>query len=109
MLPRLLKQLAAVVLGSLLYFFVLMPHLPPAARHEPFRLDWGLIVDAWLCLVVYGLIELSPRLRKRSPSELQLPATSYTATHKKIGEPLGSPVRSSSSAVRLTTASGCFP
>ncbi len=61
MLPRLLKRLAAVVLGSLLYFFVLMPHLPPAARHQPFRLDWGLLVDAWVCLVLYGLLELATR------------------------------------------------
>jgi hypothetical protein len=35
-----------------------MPHLPPAARHEPYRLDWGLLIDAWICLVLYGLIEL---------------------------------------------------
>jgi hypothetical protein len=58
MLPRLLKQSAAVVLGSLLYFFVLIQHLPPAARHQAFRLDWGLVVNAWICLVLYGLIEL---------------------------------------------------
>ncbi len=64
MLPRLLKQLAAVVIGSVLYFFVLMPHLPPAARHEPFRLDWGLLVDGWVCLVLYGLLELIFRRKK---------------------------------------------
>jgi hypothetical protein len=63
MLRRLLKQLASVVLGSLLYFFVLMPHLPPAARHEPYRLDLGLLIDAWICLVLYGLIELAIRWR----------------------------------------------
>ena len=63
MRSRLLKQLAAVVLGSLLYFFVLMPHLPSTARHQPFRLDWGLLVLAWLCLVIYGLIELLFRRR----------------------------------------------
>jgi hypothetical protein len=61
MLPRLLKQAAAVILGSLFYFFVLMSHLPPAARHEPYRLDWGLLIDAWICLVLYGLIELISR------------------------------------------------
>jgi len=61
MLPRFLRQLAAVLLGSLLYFFVLMPHLPPGARHEPFRLDWGLLVLAWLCLVLYGLLEFTFR------------------------------------------------
>ena len=64
MFPHLLKQLAAVVLGSLLYFFVLMPHLPPAARHEPYRLDLGLLIDAWICLVLYGLIELAIRWRR---------------------------------------------
>jgi hypothetical protein len=55
---RLLKQFAAVLIGSLLYFFVLMPHLPPAARHTPYRFDWGLLVDLWICLVIYGFIEL---------------------------------------------------
>jgi len=68
MAQRLLKQSAAVVLGSLLYFFVLMPHLPPAARHEPYRLDWGLLINAWICLVLYGLIELAMRFwRSRKP------------------------------------------
>jgi len=61
MLARLLKQFAAVLLGALLYFFVLMPHLPPAAQHQPFRLDWGIVVLVWICLVFYGLIELAIR------------------------------------------------
>ena len=61
MLSRLLKQFAAVLLGSLLYFFLLMPHLPPAAQHQPFRLDWGILILAWICLVFYGLIELITR------------------------------------------------
>jgi hypothetical protein len=62
---RLLKQAAAVILGWLLYYFVLMPHLPLAAQHQPFRLDWGLVVIAWVCLVFYGLIELITRVRWR--------------------------------------------
>ena len=65
MLARLLRQFAAVIVGSVLYFFVLLPHLPRAAYHEPFRLDWGLLVLAWLCLVLYGLLELLLRFRKR--------------------------------------------
>jgi hypothetical protein len=64
MLQRTLKQLAAVLIGNGLYFFVLMPHLPLAARHQPYRLDWGLLVDAWICLVIYGLIELVLRRRR---------------------------------------------
>ena len=61
MLSRLLKQATAVILGCLLYFFVLMPHLPIAAQHQPFRLDWGLFVIVWICLVLYGAIELAVR------------------------------------------------
>ncbi len=60
-LRRFLKQFAAVLIGSLLYFFVLMPHLPVAARHTPYRLDWGLLIDLWICLVIYGLIEFATR------------------------------------------------
>ena len=62
---RLIKQAVAVILGCLLYFFVLMPHLPRAAQHQPFRLDWGLLVIAWICLVFYGLIELVARVSRQ--------------------------------------------
>jgi len=66
MFQRLLKQFAAVLIGALLYYFVLLPYLPHAAQHQPFRLDWGLLVLAWLCVVLYGLIELAIRsVRKR--------------------------------------------
>jgi hypothetical protein len=61
---RLLKQFAAIVVGNLLYFFLLMPHLPPAARHSPDRLDLGLLLDFWVCLVIYGIIELLTRRRR---------------------------------------------
>ncbi|MFZ0314059.1 MAG: hypothetical protein WAL85_15230 [Candidatus Korobacteraceae bacterium] len=66
MLRKILKQTAAVVVGNLLYFFVLMPHLPAAGRHRPDRLDLGLIVDFWLCVVLYGVIELVDRKWRRS-------------------------------------------
>jgi hypothetical protein len=64
-LRRLLKQLIAVVVGGLLYFFVLTPHLPLAGRHQPFRIDIGLLVDAWVCLVLYGAIEWVDRKWRR--------------------------------------------
>jgi len=60
-LRKILKQAVAVVVGNLLSFFVLMPHLPAAGRHRPDRLDLGLIVDFWLCVVLYGVIELVDR------------------------------------------------
>lgn len=64
-----LKSLVAVVTGNLIYFFVLMPVLPLAARHRPFQLDLGLILDFWICLVIYGLIELW--LRRRAGRQAQ--------------------------------------
>jgi ABC-type uncharacterized transport system permease subunit len=65
-LRKLLKQTIAIVVGNLLYFFVLMPHLPQAGRHGPDRLDLGLIVDFWVCVVLYGVIELVDRKWRRS-------------------------------------------
>ena len=38
-----------------------MPHLPAAGRHRPDRLDLGLIVDFWVCVAMYGVIELVDR------------------------------------------------
>jgi len=65
MARRLLKQLVAILIGNAIYFLLLMPHLPPAAQHRPDKFDLGLLVDFWVCVVVYGLIELvSRKLRK---------------------------------------------
>jgi hypothetical protein len=71
MLRRLLKQLIAIVAGNLLYFFLLMPHLPPSGQHQPFKVDLGLLVDAWLCLVMYGIVEWLDRKwwRDKSPAD----------------------------------------
>lgn len=63
---RWLKSLIAVLLGNGLYFS-LAPHLPAAARHHPLRLDLGILVDLWFCLVVYGVLDLAILLRKRRP------------------------------------------
>jgi len=58
------KYLLAILLGNGLYF-ALNPYLPPAAKHHPFKLDLGTLVDFWLCLMVYGLLELGAFLQKR--------------------------------------------
>lgn len=55
-----------MVVGNLFYFFVLMPHLPASGHHRPDRLDLGLIVDFWVCVVLYGVIELLDRKWQRS-------------------------------------------
>ena len=64
MLRRYWKTLAAVLGGNLIYFGILYPYLPPVARHRPSRLDWGLLVDFWICLALYGLLTFSVRSRK---------------------------------------------
>jgi hypothetical protein len=58
--PNFFKSLIAVVLGNILYF-VLAPHLPRVAQHHPSRFDLGLLVDFWVCVVVYGVIGLFQR------------------------------------------------
>ena len=58
------KYLIAIVLGNGLYF-ALNRYLPPAAQHHPFKVDLGTLVDFWLCLAVYGLLELGAFLHKR--------------------------------------------
>jgi hypothetical protein len=59
------QSLTAVVAGNVIYF-LLMPHLPPAARHVPPRFDLGVVVDFWFCLVVLGLVKTFTRRGRRS-------------------------------------------
>jgi hypothetical protein len=49
------QSLIAVLAGNLVYF-LLMPYLPPAARHVR-RYDLGVLVDFWICLVIFGAIK----------------------------------------------------
>jgi hypothetical protein len=49
-----LHALVAVLAGNAAYF-LLMPYLPLAVRHVPFRTDLGLVVDAFFCLVALGV------------------------------------------------------
>lgn len=58
--PRWKKYLASIMLGNAAYFLV-YPHLPSAAQHRNL-VDLGTLVDLWLCVVFYGLIELGAAL-----------------------------------------------
>jgi len=53
---RLLAYLAAILLGNGVYFLLLEPYLPPELRHQPFRIDAGMLVDFALCVVAYLLL-----------------------------------------------------
>jgi hypothetical protein len=57
-----LEALLATILGNLLYF-ALLPHLPPAARHHPFHIDVGTLLDFSFCVVAYGLIRTARKWR----------------------------------------------
>ena len=61
-LVNFLQTLVAIVLGNVVYL-LLVPTLPPAARHHPLRLDLGMVIDFWLCLVAYGLIRTARKWR----------------------------------------------
>ncbi len=49
------RSLLAILLGNLVYFFI-MRWLPQRLRHQPFQIDWGLVVDFWICAACWGLL-----------------------------------------------------
>jgi hypothetical protein len=57
-----LQALLAIIVGNLAYF-ALLPSLPSVARHRPFRLDLGTLVDFFFCVVAYGLIRTARKWR----------------------------------------------
>jgi hypothetical protein len=65
---NLLQSFIAVVAGNAVYF-LLMPHLPPAARHIPPHLDLGVLVDFWFCLVFLGAIKTLAHVKRSSGEE----------------------------------------
>jgi hypothetical protein len=62
--------LIAVLAGNAVYFLV-MPYLPAPARHVAPRLDLGLVVDFWFCLVVLGIVKTMARWRRPSKPQSQ--------------------------------------
>ena len=64
---NLVESLAAVLLGNAAYL-LLSPYMPPLARHTVFRLDFGVIVDFWFCLVAFGLIKTARQWAQRRRS-----------------------------------------
>jgi hypothetical protein len=60
-----IQALVAVLVGNAAYF-LLVRYLPLRARHVPFQIDLGLVVDFWICLVVFGLIKTIAGWRRDS-------------------------------------------
>jgi len=62
-LGNFVQALIGVVVGNAAYF-LLMPYLPPRARHRLFQSwDLGMIVDFWFCLVAFGIVKMIARRR----------------------------------------------
>jgi hypothetical protein len=59
---RWLEYLAATVLGNLIYYFSLEPHLPASLQHSGRGIDMGSLVDFAVCVGVFGLIRLGSSL-----------------------------------------------
>jgi len=55
-----LDALLAVLAGNAIYY-LLMPHLPAAARHRLFHEDWGLLLDFAICTAIFVAVKLSRR------------------------------------------------
>ena len=58
-----LDALVAVLAGNAIYF-LLMPHLPPVARHGLFKEDFGLLVDFTICTVIFVAVKYLRRQEK---------------------------------------------
>jgi hypothetical protein len=63
-LANFIKCLIAVIVGNAVYFLLLTPLLPTAGRHSVGRLDLGLLIDFWVCLLAFGVIELIVKVRR---------------------------------------------
>ena len=61
-LMNFLQALFAIILGNIAYF-LLMPSLPPVARHHLSHVDLGTLIDFFFCVVAYGLIRTARRWR----------------------------------------------
>ncbi|HXY06782.1 MAG TPA: hypothetical protein VEI52_02925 [Terriglobales bacterium] len=59
------QALAAVVVGNALYFLV-EKYLPAGAHHALFKIDLGMVVDFWFCLVVFGIIKTMAGRKSRA-------------------------------------------
>ena len=57
----LLRVLVAIIVGNLIYYLLLAPYLPLAARHQRGRVDIGLVIDFVICLAIWGGSQLGVR------------------------------------------------
>ena len=51
------QSLIAVLVGNAIYYGV-ERYLPPRGQHQLYRIDWGLAVDFWICVICYVLVRM---------------------------------------------------
>ncbi len=84
---RWIEYLIAILAGNAIYFAVLHPYLPPTVRHEPYRVDAGLLIDFVCCVLVYAAIRLGTRHARRFHGE----STPTPLRKEDPSSPLGTP------------------
>jgi hypothetical protein len=62
---RWIEYLVAILAGNGIYFAVLHSTLPASLRHEPYRIDAGLLIDFACCVLVYATIRLGAKHAQR--------------------------------------------
>jgi hypothetical protein len=65
---RWIEFAVSIAVGNAIYYVLLFPGL----RHQPFRLDAGLLVDFALCLLVYVVIRLAVAHARRMNARTDL-------------------------------------
>ena len=68
----LLKSFIAVVGGNMIYLSA-KKWFPEPLRHQPFSLDWGIVADFWICVALWGLLDLLHNLAKKTRRPPQVP------------------------------------
>ena len=51
------RALIAVLVGNAIYYGI-ERYLPLRGQHQLYRIDWGLAVDFWICVICYFLVRL---------------------------------------------------
>lgn len=65
LLSRFLQPFIAVVVGNAIYFLAIDSRLPPNLRHKLYKLDMGVAIDFWVCVCVWGILEMILRRRRK--------------------------------------------
>jgi len=83
---RWIEYLVAILIGNGIYFAVLHPTLPAALRHEPYRVDAGLLIDFACCVLVYAAIRLGARHARKEAASPPAPPKRRENTAKNSGQ-----------------------